>query len=485
MKFVVVSFIVLWMIPVCLPVWSSASTDWEEMKISTHPMSYRTDATMVLHYDTFSGLSSNRAWLFGGRGKNASNQDIFIDSHGLLQSFRFLKDDHGDKMYCWEDHETDPFYLRRLCSSELHTWNDYPPHGRFAHSAIIIPTIEAQIIPGYADLALKQGERINYVVFGGIRQQDRSNPQVAGNNEVTNELYVNAQYRIGGDERHHWYRVEPEPAQIWPAARCYAQMVPLFSRETEIENGEYPFLVFGGLSSSQLAIQPDAFVGTFTHELTPADPDDPDYNEWLFEMCMTVDFAETSPDDVFQVYGAGVVFDPYYGSVDTFGRPTPRVIIVGGARSLSTNPEGYKVRAVYPSVCEVTGEYDWVNPVVEILPNLPDDNGIPQCRIHSAVVLNPRAHTLRVYGGEKQNGDLEPGILELDLTDPAAEWQWICPDYEASRHLAIYTNGTRTFRTVGDAVNGKSVMEWDKNEATLSVSKTTCSRVSRWRNTIF
>jgi hypothetical protein len=62
---------------------------------------------------------------------------------------------------------------------------------------------------------------------------------------------------------------------------------------------------------------------------------------------------------------------------------------------------------------------------------------------------------------------LEPGILELDLTDPAAEWQWICPDYEASRHLAIYTNGTRTFRTVGDAVNGKSVMEWDKNEATL------------------
>ncbi len=471
MKFVLVSFIVLWMIPICLPVFSSPNPDWYEMIISTNPMSYRTDATMVLHFDTYGGLESNRAWLYGGRGVNAgSNEDIFIDSHGLLQSFRFVSfapDQHG--MYRWEDHETDPFYLRRLCTNPVNIQDstDYPPHGRFAHSAIIIPSIEGQVTPFYNELAINEGERINYVVFGGIRQQNRSNPLIANNSEVTDELYVNAQYRISGDTRHHWYRVEPEPSQTWPVARCYAQMVPLFCRETEIEDGEYPFLVFGGLSASQLAVRPDAFVGTFKRELTPVDPGVVDFNEWNFEMCITVDFEETSPDDVFQVYGAGAVFDPYYGTVDNDGQPIPRVILVGGARSLGANPEGYKVKAVYPSVCPVTGEHDWVNPVVEPLPNLPDNNGSPQCRIHSAVVLNPRAHTLRVFGGEKQNGDPEPGILELDLTHPENGWQWVCRSFNASRHNAAYTNGTRIFRTVGDSVTGNSVMTWDISEATF------------------
>ncbi|MEI2419516.1 hypothetical protein V6O07_04525, partial [Arthrospira platensis SPKY2] len=71
-------------------------------------------------------------------------------------------------------------------------------------------------------------------------------------------------------------------------------MAPLFCRETEIEDGAYPFLVFGGLSASQLGVNADAFVGTFKRELTPADPDVSGHNEWRFDMCITVDFEETS-----------------------------------------------------------------------------------------------------------------------------------------------------------------------------------------------
>jgi hypothetical protein len=474
MKSFLLSLMVLWVIPVCLPVWSSTSPDWVPMVYTGQIPAPRTDATLVLDYHTFLPRFSNRAFLYGGKGKNHQDQDIFLDIHGQMHSLRFIArrtDDDGHPVFHWNIIQTDPFYLPRLGGNpnNMQDSTDYPPHGRFAHNAIIIPTIEAEIRSGYGTQIGRESIFLNYLVFGGVRQQNRLDEQIDGNWAVTNELYMNAQYRINGERepRHHWYKVPQSLNQVWPSPRYHAQMLPLFSEETGIENGEYPFLVFGGIWSDggDIIQRQDCFFGTFSRELQPADPEDTGYNEWDFDMDISVEFTEVPGHDAFHVFGAGVTFDSYYGFYD--GNRRPRVIMVGGKRPLPGFPDdGNKVITIYPA--KINGQYDWTAPIVQEneLPDLPDINGIPQCRIHTEVVLNPRTHTLRVFGGEKQNGDSEPGILELDLTDPAAEWQWICHAFDASRHSAVYSNGTRILKRVEQNGEYATEMIWDTSEAT-------------------
>ncbi len=430
----------------------------------------RTDATMLLHYDTYSGMSSNAVYVYGGKGKNAADNDIFVDLQGEIHSTKFVWTEDGQETVCqWKKNQTDPFYLPNVCEGSLQTASDYPPNGRFGHAAIIIPTIEGKILNQYESLGSRENEMINYLVFGGYRQILRNNELVLNNTEITNEMYINAEYIIllpdDNDRRNHWYKISPGPSEEWPGVRTYPQMVPLFSEESIIEDGAYPFLIFGGLDEAQ-NIENDGFVGTFSRELTPENPEAQDYNEWNFDMCIDVEFEEipgTDQHDAFRVFGAGVVFDPYYGT-DGQGNRMPRVIIAGGTRELwDPDPIGYRVISMYPTM--ISGKYDWTSPRFEDLelPDLPNVTTEGASRLFCSAVLNPRDHTLRVIGGENGDGDPNPGILQLDLTNPSSGWQLLCEDFEAVHPMAIYSNGTRIL-TSND---GEPSMVWDQAEATI------------------
>ncbi len=266
----------------------------------------------------YTGLDArNIIYLYGGRGLNSSSQEIFLDLDGQLRTLRFT---HTLEASHWDQTQADLFKLNGLGSSSIQTEHS-PPLGRFAHCSTIISTVTGAIVHDLDTLALREHRRINYLVFGGKKQINENVPTLMNgeteNWEVTDELYVCAEYEIGlADDNHiryHWYRVSPSsPQAVWPSARYDAQMIPLFNEDTEITDGEYPFLIFGGRDASNNMLQ-DAYIGVFKRVTVPAEVTE---NEWTFDMGITVEFTAiggTSGHTNFKVFGAGVVYDPYYG----------------------------------------------------------------------------------------------------------------------------------------------------------------------------
>jgi hypothetical protein len=408
----------------------------------------RTDAAVVLHYDPYAGISSNRLYVYGGKGKDLEENEIFLDPDGRLHSVRFAT---LATISVWDTVRVDQFPLYEAGDTQLQS--RYIPEGRFAHSALIVPTISGGIVNWLDELALRETEWINLVVFGGKKQVDVNEQGIHNNTEVTDELYVCAQYGISletREERFHWYRIEPDPEAVWPSARYHAQMVPLFADGTEIIDGEYPFLLFGGLDANNTILD-DAYIGIFRRELIPAPGED---NEWEFTMNITVEFTSISSEDWFEVSGAGVVFDPFYGA-------SPRVIVAGGRRFNYASGEPAYIADTVITLSE-SPIHGWTNPIYDTLPDLPAGVSTSSDRVNPAVVFNPRDHRLRVIGGEDIDGNKNPGILDLDLRDSQNQWVIQNETCNIDNPKGVYSNGTRIF----SSYNQQGVIYWDRTEAT-------------------
>jgi len=383
----------------------------------------RIDASLALMHDTFT--CRDRAFLYGGRGKNDQGQEVFMDYHGELWAIRpypaFM-----NTVILWERWEPDLFVLRDLdCPITTPTPvpqdEEYPPLPRFGHSAVICVVMDGSIMHN-TDIPTEDETYMNYVVFGGKRQQVRNanNLVIAGNSITTDEVYVFTEYRIdtgtGKQTRHHWYRVEPEDAnETWPGPRMYAQMVPLFNEQDPVENRN-TFLLFGGIDPNG-AICTDAYVGTLTRDLQVQPPEN---NEWDFDTGLDVTFEEVTLDtttlEAISVHGASVIYDPYFNHPAGVEHPEPRVLILGGVQGAAGGIATSKIYSIQPQ-----DGSDWTD--LEGTELIDADMGASHKRAFFSAVINYRYNRIEIAGGETQ-GLIRDEIGYLDLLNLQDGWTW-------------------------------------------------------------
>ncbi|MCD4655455.1 hypothetical protein K8T06_16165 [bacterium] len=408
----------------------------------------RIDASVDLMYDTF--INRNRAFLYGGRGKNSSGDEIFMDYHGDLWNIR-LDPAFKNAKILWERCETDLFKLRDLDNPNPLDLQDeeYPPLPRYGHSGIICPTLDDSIIHWNDDPTLQE-TYLNFIVFGGMRQNLRDcNGRVIGTNKtLTDEVYVFSEYIInaGNDKerRYHWYRIESDGTEPWPSPRMYAQIVPLFNEQDPVDERN-KFLIFGGKDANGICA--NAYVATFTRNMTPALPADTD-NEWLFDMGLDVTFAPVIMNSVIQmaisVYGASVVYDPYFYHEPGNTDPTPRIIVMGGMRG---NPVAVASDNVYVMLSD---QGDWTNLTIDFTIDDFNDVDPDHERAFFSASLDYRNSTIQIVGGENSTGVLDE-TGELNLTDSSPEWIFVSGNPPGSgfpavsHHASVCSMGNAVF----------------------------------------
>jgi len=434
----------------------------------------RIDATMRLFYDSFQ--KNNHVYLYGGRGYDPNlDEEVFMDPSGVIWKSwilhtRFNRDANDPKIN-WEPCIPDNFPLEG-------DGGHFIPPGRYGHAAVLCPTtntpVDSQSTPSEDDM-LKGQNMINYIVFGGIRQDDQTDPVLDLNSEYSNDLWVCTQYEIcnvGNNTgmRYHWYPVIPEmePEEVWPSIRAFAQIVPLFNEQTPI-NERSRFLLFGGevQEGNDLVLLNDAFLGTFTRDMTYPQSTS---NEWTFEMGIDVTFEPIDLSGLgttFEVSGASVVYDPYYGATVSPGGLRPRIIITGGIRydGSSNRKASDDIIVVYPEYTD--GSWDWTHFTANAagLPDLGSSNN----RAHHTAVLNIRDHTLNIFGGETESGVLNPAYMSLDMTDPPYSWptNTSVPEVNTSRHNAVFSDATILYRRDGTSPDYSHKVYYDEDEMTF------------------
>lgn len=420
----------------------------------------RIDATMALMFDGFTGR--NQSYLYGGRGKDVSGNEIFMDSHGDVW-FAF----HWDAYFSgkqnaevsWFKCSTDDFYLKTRTAPgvfSLQTDSDYPPMPRYGHSGVICTALDNSILHWTA-ADTQQETYMNYLVFGGMKQavRDYTDLTIQNNEVLTDELYVLAEYKIllenGMQTRHHWYKVAREGNETWPSPRKFAQIVPLFN-EQDPPDERNKFLLFGGLgedSGGNPTICNDAFVGTFTRSTTAPEAT---ANEWEFTVDIDVDFdlVDISSSAPVSVYGGQAVYDPYFyhpsGSTD----PIPRVIVIGGISDYALQTHRSNVYSLTQDTN--VSPIDWTDIIVDenILPGMSDIEPGHQRAFFSAS-MNYREGKVHVVGGENATSTLnEYGFLSLvyplgwSFTDGASGGSGF-PN--VSHHCSTYSYGNTVFCT--------------------------------------
>lgn len=462
--------LVVFLVTVVCLVSATKSVDFNERNdVSKIDHGARIDASMDLLYDTFK--HDNDLYLYGGRGLDASGTEVFMDLNGEVWNTRVIpvrKDEEGDYWndYVWTPLKADTFGLiDDGCNGSL-------PDMRYGHSTVLCPTSNAAVpwnATPSADRMNEGNNNVNLIVFGGKKQIDSTDNTVGANEsnaEVCNELWVFSKYEIRNKagklkKRYHWTKLTPLLSETWPPARAYAQVVPLFNEQTPL-NERTQFLLFGGQAADG-SILDDVYLCTFSRDMTYPAGDD---NEWTFTLGLDVTFQELSTDDVPELFGASVVYDPYYGYVDQDLGIRPRVIVTCGTKIGSPDYEAEnKVIVMYPS--KVTSEWDWGHMVVKdtVLP----DVASAQARTHHQTVLNIRNHTLRIFGGETVAGQAMSNVLELDMTDANAVWKDIgtVPEVTTSRFNAVFSESTVVYRRSGSSPNFTSKIYYDDDEITF------------------
>jgi len=443
MKSSVVFLIILLLCPIYTALGSQFAeiTDYPN---TTFDQVARIDAAMSLMYDSF--IQRNQSYIYGGRGKNSFGQEIYVDYHGDLwtMGMRDAYLPNGNNDYArWTRLPTDKFKLRDLDNPLLSQDEEYPPLPRFGHSSIICPTLDGSIMHN-SNTPTKKETNLNYIMFGGKRQQVRTaeNLVIQGNCLVTDELYVFSEYAINTGERketrYHWYRIEPETGADWPSARMYAQIVPLFNEQDPV-NARNKFLLFGGLDANN-HICTDAYIATFSRDMLVASPSD---NEWNFDMGLDVVFElvtlDTAAQETISVYGASAIYDPYFYH-PSGADPTPRVVVIGGIRGSSNPEESDNVDVL----CTAQGY--WNN--IEGDSILLNDMGTSHKRAHFSAVLNYRTHEIQVVGGEFNYANLDE-TGSLDIQSPGNNWVWESSASSGmpavSHHSSCYSMGTAVY----------------------------------------
>ncbi|MCD4654669.1 hypothetical protein K8T06_12150, partial [bacterium] len=438
------------------PIYTAVGSQFAEITDypnTTFDQGARIDAAMSLMYDSF--IQRNQAYVYGGRGKNSDGYEIYMDYHGDLWTMG-MKDAYEpnlDNDYaCWKRLTTDRFRLLKKYGESLEPQiEEYPPLPRFGHASIICPTLDGSIIHN-SNIPTKKETNLNYIMFGGKRQQVRhaDNLVIEGNCCVTDELYVFSEYAInigdGKETRYHWYRIEPEAGDDWPSARMYAQIVPLFNEQDPMEVRN-KFLLFGGLDANG-NICTDAYVATFSRDMIVADPDD---NVWNFDMGLDVVFKlvtlDTAAQDAISVYGASAIYDPYFYH-PSGADPTPRVIVLGG----KTEQDSFS-----HNVCVLLLTYDGTNYSIQGDSTLLNDMGSGHERAHFSAVLKYRTHKIQVVGGELNDVNLDE-TGSLDIQSSGSNWVWESSATTGmpavSHHSSCYSMGTAVY----------CVEDWDTNE---------------------